>query len=71
MRGGNLKFSFSLLLRGSTAQGGEWGLGEPMLEVRAEDKLVCTLPYKEEEDRVNEVKCLQGGGACLSEQTSL
>ena len=35
-----------------------------MLEVRAEDKLVCTLPHEEEENRVCKVKCLKGGGDC-------
>ena len=39
-------------------------LGEPTLEVRAEDKLVCTMPYEEEEDRGCEVKCPKGGGVC-------
>ena len=39
-------------------------LGEPTLEVRVEDKLVCTMPYEEEEDRVCEVKCPKGGGVC-------
>ena len=39
-------------------------LGEPTLEVRAEDKLVYTMPYEEEEDRVCEVKCPKGGGVC-------
>ena len=29
------------------------------LKVRAENKLVCTMPYEEEEDRVCEVKCLK------------
>ena len=39
-------------------------LGEPTLEVRAEDKLVYIMPYEEEEDRVSEVKCSKGGGVC-------
>ena len=39
-------------------------LGEPTLEVRAEDKLVYTMPYEEEEDRGCEVKCPKGGGVC-------
>ncbi|MEE0804288.1 MAG: hypothetical protein U0L77_02540, partial [Prevotellamassilia sp.] len=38
--------------------------GEPTLEVRAEDKLVYTMPYEEEEDRGCEVKCPKGGGVC-------
>ena len=33
-------------------------------EVRAEDKLVYTMPYEEEEDRGCEVKCPKGGGGC-------
>ena len=44
--------------------GGEGGLGEPTLEVRAEDKLIYTMPYEEEEDRGREVKCPRGGGVC-------
>ena len=39
-------------------------LGEPTLEVRAEDKLFYTMPYEEEEDRGCEVKCPKGGGGC-------
>ena len=46
-------------------------LGEPTLEVRAEDKLVYTMPYKEEEDRVCEVKCPKGGGICEIESTAI
>ena len=58
------KFLFLPLSRGSTAFGGEGVLGEPTLEVRAEDKLVYTMPYEEEEDRGCEVKCPKGGGVC-------
>ncbi len=58
------KILFLPLSRGSTAFGGEGVLGEPTLEVRAEDKLVYTMPYEEEEDRVSEVKCPKGGGVC-------
>ena len=36
-------------------------LGEPTLEARAEGKLVCIMPCKEEED---EVKVSEGGGVC-------
>ena len=46
-------------------------LGEPTLEVRAEDKLVYTMPYEEEEDRVCEVKCPKGGGVCGKESTAI
>ena len=38
---------------------------EPTLEVRAEDKLVYTLPYEEEEDRVCEVKCPKAEGTFI------
>lgn len=38
------------------------GVEEPTLEVRAEYKLVSTLPYVEEKHRVCEVKCPKGGG---------
>lgn len=41
------------------------GVEVPTLEVRAEDKLVSTLPYVEEKDRVCEVKCPKGGGAVI------
>ena len=46
-------------------------LGEPTLEVRAEDKLVYTMPYEEEEDRVSEVKCPKGGGVCDNGATAI
>ena len=59
------KFLFLPLSRGSTAFGGEGVLGEPTLEVRAEDKFVYTMPYEEEEDRGCEVKCPKGGGGLL------
>ena len=44
-----IKSLFLPLPRGNTAKGGERGLGEPTLEVRAEDKLAYTMPYEEEE----------------------
>ena len=56
--------SFSLDQGGVPPFGGEGVLGEPTLEVRAEDKLVYTMLYEEEEDRVCEVKCPKGGGVC-------
>ena len=40
-------------------------VGELTLEVRAEDKLVSTLPYVEEKDRICEVKCPKGGGTVI------
>ncbi len=43
-------------------------LGEPTLEVRAEDKLVYTMPYEEEEDRVCEVKCPKAEGSVVEGQ---
>ena len=46
-------------------------LGEPTLEVRAEDKLVYTMPYEEEEDRVCKVKCPKGRGDCGNGSTSI
>lgn len=54
----------------SLFQGGEYfrrrgGGEEPTLEVRAENKLVSTLPYVEEKDRVCEVKYPKGGGAVI------
>ena len=58
------KSSFSLFQGGVPPFGGEGVLGEPTLEVRAEDKLVYTMPYEEEEDRGCEVKCPKGGGVC-------
>ena len=61
------KSSFSLFQGGVPPFGGEGVLGEPTLEVRAEDKTVYTMPYEEEEDRVCEVKCPKGGGGCSRE----
>ena len=58
-----IKFLFLSLSRGVPPQ--EGGVEEPTLEVRAEDKLVSTLPYVEEKDRVCEVECPKGRGTVL------
>ena len=42
--------------------------GNLTLEARAEDKLIYTLPYEEEEDRVCKVKCPKGVGAVVMDQ---
>jgi hypothetical protein len=55
--------SFSLLQGEVPLQEGRGE--EQTLEVRAEDKLVSTLPYVEEKDRVCEVKCPKGGVAVI------
>ena len=61
-----IKFLFLPLSRGREYRLLErrGGLGESTLEVWAEDKLVYTMPYEEEEDRDCEVKCPKGGGGC-------
>ena len=58
------KITLSLLFKGEYLRR-RGGVEETTLEVRAEDKLVSTLPYVEEKDRVCEVKCPKDGGPVI------